>query len=47
MPLHIVARALGHRDTKMVTLHYAHLSPSFVADSVRQFAPRLQKKEVV
>jgi prepilin-type processing-associated H-X9-DG protein len=43
MPLHIVARALGHRDTKMVIQHYAHLSPSFVADSVRQFAPRLQK----
>ncbi len=26
---------LGHRDTRMVELHYGHLAPSYVADEVR------------
>jgi len=30
MPLMIVARNLGHRDTRMCELHYAHLpAPKF------------------
>jgi integrase len=39
MPLLVVARNLGHVDTKMVEKHYGHLSPSYVADTVRKHAP--------
>lgn len=37
----IVAEALGHSDVRMVTKHYAHLAPSFVAETVRRTAPNL------
>jgi integrase len=40
VPLMVVARNLGHRDTRMVELHYGHLSPSFIADAIRAGAPR-------
>jgi integrase len=40
MPLTVVARNLGHVDTKMVEKHYGHLAPSYVVDQVRQYAPR-------
>jgi len=40
MPLAVVARNLGHADTRMVERHYGHLAPSYVVDQVRQFAPR-------
>lgn len=40
MPLMVVAKNLGHRDTRMVELHYGHLAPSYVADAVRAHAPR-------
>jgi len=39
-PLMVVARNLGHRDTRMVELHYGHLAPSYVADAIRAGAPR-------
>ena len=39
-PLFVVAKALGHTDTRMVELHYGHLSGSFVADAIRAAAPR-------
>lgn len=39
MPLMIVARNLGHRDTRMCERHYAHLSPSYEAESIRKHAP--------
>ena len=35
-----IARNLGHSDTRMVEKHYGHLSPSYIADQVRQNAPR-------
>lgn len=38
-PLLFVAAALGHRDARMVEKHYAHLSPSHVADSIRANLP--------
>lgn len=38
-PLIIVAEALGHADIRMVTKHYAHLAPSFVAETIRRTAP--------
>ena len=39
-PLMVVAKNLGHSDTRMVEHHYGHLAPSFVADAVRAGAPR-------
>jgi integrase len=40
MPLLVVARNLGHRDTRMVERHYSHLSPSYEAESIRSHAPK-------
>src|ERR1700689_2496772 len=40
MPLMVVARNLGHADTRMVEKHYGHLAPSYVAEAVRKSAPR-------
>jgi integrase len=40
MPLMVVAKNLGHRDTRMVELHYGHLAPSFIVDAIRTSAPR-------
>jgi integrase len=40
MPLMVVARNLGHVDTRMVEAHYGHLAPSFIADQVRAAAPK-------
>ena len=40
MPLMVVARNLGHADTRMVEKHYGHLASSYVADAVRKSAPR-------
>ncbi len=34
-PLAVVAAQLGHSDTRMVEKHYGHLSPNYVADTVR------------
>jgi hypothetical protein len=39
MPLMIVARNLGHRDTRMAELHYAHLAPGHVREASRPGAP--------
>jgi len=40
VPLMVVARNLGHVDTRMVEKHYGHLAPSYVADAIRNGAPR-------
>ena len=40
MPLMVVARNLGHVDTRMAERHYGHLAPSYVADEVRKSAPK-------
>jgi hypothetical protein len=39
-PLLVVAKNLGHSDTRMVEKHYGHLSESYVADAIRAAAPR-------
>jgi integrase len=39
-PLMVVAKNLGHADTRMVEKHYGHLAPSYVADAIRAAAPR-------
>jgi hypothetical protein len=28
----VVAKNLGHADTRMVEKHYGHLAPSYIAD---------------
>jgi integrase len=40
VPLLVVAKNLGHADTRMCEKHYSHLTPSFVADAIRAGAPR-------
>lgn len=40
-PMIVIARQLGHRDTRMVEKHYAHLSPSYIADTIRASFPTL------
>jgi integrase len=39
-PLMVVARNLGHSDTRMVERHYGHLAPSYIADAIRAAAPK-------
>jgi integrase len=40
VPLMVVAKNLGHTDTRMVELHYGHLAPGYVADAIRAGAPK-------
>ena len=39
-PLMVVAKNLGHSDTRMVERHYGHMEKSFIADAIRAGAPR-------
>jgi integrase len=39
MPLVVIARNLGHSDTKMVERHYGHLTESFITKAIREHAP--------
>ena len=43
-PLLVVAKNLGHADTRMVERHYGHCAPSFIADAIRTGAPRYRVK---
>jgi integrase len=40
VPLLVVARNLGHADTRMVEKHYGHLAPSFITEAIHAGAPR-------
>jgi integrase len=40
MPLMVVGKNLGHRDTRMVEMHYGHLAPSYIVDAIRAGAPK-------
>ena len=46
MPLPVVAKNLGHADTRMVEKHYGHLAPSYVAEAVRN-TPQIWQGEGV
>jgi integrase len=35
VPMPVIATQLGHSDTRMTEKHYAHLAPSYVADTIR------------
>lgn len=39
VPLIVVAKNLGHRDTRMVEKFYGHLAPSYVREAIREKAP--------
>jgi integrase len=41
VPMKVIATQLGHADTRMTEKHYAHLSPNYVADTVRAALPPL------
>ena len=44
-PLLVVAKNLGHTDTRMVEKHYGHLSQSYIAEAIRAAAPRFGNME--
>ena len=35
VPMAVIAQALGHADERITRKHYAHLAPSYVADTIR------------
>ena len=41
VPMGVIAAQLGHSDTRMTEKHYAHLSPNYVAETVRAALPVL------
>ncbi len=41
VPMGVIAAQLGHSDTRMTEKHYAHLAPSYVADTIRAALPSL------
>ena len=41
VPMGVIAAQLGHADTRITERHYAHLSPSYVADTIRASLPRI------
>jgi len=43
VPLQVIAEALGHADTRITSKHYAHLMPSYVADTIRANLPDFGK----
>jgi len=45
VPLMVVAKNLGHADTRMVEKHYGHLAPGYVIDAIRAGAPKFGKVE--
>jgi hypothetical protein len=36
----VVAKNLGHTDTRMVEKHYGDLAPGYVADAIRARTPK-------
>ena len=42
----VIAEQLGHAGTRMTEKHYAHLAPSYVADTIRTHFPDLGISEV-
>jgi integrase len=41
VPMGVIAEQLGHQGTRMTEKHYAHLAPSYVADTIRAHFPTL------
>jgi integrase len=47
VPMAVIARQLGHADTRMTEKHYAHLAPNYVADTIREGFPQLVHEQQV
>jgi hypothetical protein len=45
VPLMVVAKNLGHADTRIVEKHYGHLAPSFIVDASKAGAPRYRVRD--
>lgn len=41
VPMGVIAKQLGHADTRMTEKHYAHLAPNYVAETIRANFPVL------
>jgi len=41
VPMAVIAKQLGHADTRMTERHYAHLAPNYVSETIRKSFPRL------
>lgn len=41
VPMAVIAEALGHADERITRKHYAHLAPSYVAETIREAAAGL------
>ena len=39
VPMGVIAEQLGHADTRMTEKHYAHLAPSYIADTWERVEP--------
>ena len=46
-PMAVIAKQLGHADTRMTEKHYAHLAPNYVADTIRASFPNLGISETL
>lgn len=42
--LQVITAALGHSETRITEQHYAHLQPSYVAESIRGSLPRFESQ---
>jgi integrase len=42
VPMGVIAAQLGHADTRMTEKHYAHLAPSYIAQTIRANFPVLE-----
>jgi integrase len=45
VPLVVIAKQLGHANTRMIEAHYGHLTADYVVDAIRAGAPRFGKVE--
>jgi integrase len=41
VPMAVIAKQLGHADTRMTEKHYAHLAPNYIAQTIRANFPHL------
>jgi integrase len=41
VPMNVIARQLGHADSRLTEKYYAHLAPNYVAETIRKNLPRL------
>ena len=43
--LQVISEALGHSETRITEQHYAHLQPSYVAETIRASLPRFEGRK--